>query len=77
MASFNFSQIKFERLALAVIATFLLADNVPHPKLGPSLVTFGVERVEQWSHHLISQSSQTQSTTTSATASSIQDDVAQ
>lgn len=74
MASFNFSQIKFERLALAVLVTFLLADNVPHPKLGPSLVTLGVERFEQWSHTLASKSSQP--ATSAATAASIADTIA-
>lgn len=40
--------IKYQRLFLAVVITFMLADAVPHPKLGPSLINLGWHRLENW-----------------------------
>lgn len=42
------TQIKLERLVLAIAATFLIADNVPHPNLGPSLATSTLEHLQHF-----------------------------
>jgi hypothetical protein len=46
MAPFALNQIKVERLILALMVTFLMVDNVPHPNLGPSLIELGVQQVK-------------------------------
>ncbi|HEY9880780.1 MAG TPA: hypothetical protein V6D29_20140 [Leptolyngbyaceae cyanobacterium] len=46
MTPFALKQIKLERLILALVAIFLLADNVPHPRLGSSLANLGLETVQ-------------------------------
>lgn len=44
-----FPEIKWQRLALAVMITFLLADSIPHPNLGPGLTSLGLEQL----HHVL------------------------
>ncbi|MBD0269783.1 MAG: hypothetical protein ICV77_16005 [Cyanobacteria bacterium Co-bin8] len=45
MTPFALNQIKAERLILALLATFLMVDNIPHPGLGPSLIEVSLQQV--------------------------------
>ncbi|HEY9736381.1 MAG TPA: hypothetical protein V6D06_08865 [Trichocoleus sp.] len=46
MMTSGLTDIKWERLFLAVAITFLLADNIPHPQLGSSLSQLAAEQVQ-------------------------------
>lgn len=51
--------IKYQRLFLAVVITFMLADAVPHPKLGPSLIHLGWHRLGSWVQQISHRAPQT------------------
>lgn len=48
MAPFALQQIKLERLFFALVVTFLVADSVPHARLGSSLTSLGFQEVQHW-----------------------------
>ena len=51
MAS-QWSQIKLSRILLIGLVTFLLTDNIPHPNLGPGLLTWGTQKLQEaWIAH--------------------------
>lgn len=43
----DLTEIKWQRLILAVVITFLIADTVPHPQLGQSLMKLGAAKLQQ------------------------------